>query len=86
MKKSFLDRIKQGIEVPGASGVNMAIEGIQNLKTKRAQGKMIQNYVSNKPSKISTEKRTSSAVINEKTAMDKALRAKMKAKNPSLLK
>ena len=81
-KSSFINSIKQGIQTP----VNAAIGKYYDIKTKSAQSKMIQGYVSKQPSKIPTEKRTPSAVAHEKEYMDKQLRSKINKKNPSLLK
>ena len=80
--KGFINRVKKGIEAP----VGATINKYYDIKTKGAQSKMIQGYVSKQPSKIPTEKRTPSAVAHEKEYMDKQLRSKINKKNPSLLK
>jgi len=80
--KGFLKTISDNI-----SGAGETIKNYSSaLGTKRAQSKMIQNYVNSKPSKLPPEKRSISNVIAEKESMDKALRAKISKKNPSLLK
>lgn len=80
--KDFTKSIKKGIEGAVESGKNYS----SALGTKKVQNKMIQGYISNKPTNLSPEKKSIRNVIAKQEQMDKELRSKISKKNPSLLK
>ena len=76
-KRSWFKKFLKGIKLPGQ---DYAIEKTYKGKTKMAQDKLIENYVNQQKSKLSSPDRSVSNVIREQEKLDKEIKNKLRKK------